>query len=115
MRKTASIPEEQSACVSASPGEAELIHRRRLLQSACAWLLPGVAAHAAERIAYREYARCLPDYLASLAADAYRRRNDHIAKLTTPAAIRAYQQWSRETLLKLIGGLPERTPLNVRT
>ena len=32
-------------------------------------------------IRYREYARCLPDYLADLAADAYARRNARIARI----------------------------------
>jgi cephalosporin-C deacetylase-like acetyl esterase len=66
-------------------------------------------------IHYREYSRCLPDYLSGLAADAYARRNARIAKLTTPAAIREHQAWARSTFMKLIGGVPERTPLNTRT
>jgi dienelactone hydrolase len=64
---------------------------------------------------FREYAGCLPDYLRTLAADAYARRKARIAALNTPAAIRAYQGWARETFVRLAGGLPERTPLNART
>jgi dienelactone hydrolase len=66
-------------------------------------------------VAYRDYSRCLPDFLDELAAHAYEARNQKIAALTTPAAVRRYQQWSRETFWKLVGGAPERTPLNVRS
>lgn len=63
---------------------------------------------------YREYARCLPDFLRDLADQAYRTRNREIAKLTTPAAIQARQEWVTETFWKIVGGRPERTPLNAR-
>jgi dienelactone hydrolase len=61
-------------------------------------------------VRYRDYARCLPDYLTALAADAYRRRNERIA--ATP--VRAYQAWARRTFLQLAGPMPARTPLNLR-
>lgn len=64
---------------------------------------------------YRDYSRCLPDYLRDHAERAYQARNRDIAKLTTPAAIRQRQRWVPETFWKLIGGMPERTPLNART
>ena len=64
---------------------------------------------------YRDYSRCLPDYLRDLAARAYARRNREMAKLTTPDAVRARQKWARETFWKLAGGMPQRTPLNART
>ena len=60
---------------------------------------------------YRDYSRCLPDYLRSLARAAYEKRNRAIAALTTADAIHKRQKWATETFLKLIGGLPERTPL----
>jgi dienelactone hydrolase len=63
---------------------------------------------------YRDYSRCLPDYLSSLARVAYEKRNRAIAALTSGDAIRKRQRWATETFLKLIGGLPERTPLNAR-
>ena len=66
-------------------------------------------------IRYREYARCLPDYLAGIAADAYARRNARIAALSTATAIRDYQAWARRTFQQLAGTLPERTPLHLRT
>ncbi len=69
--------------------------------------LPGTPFHA--------YSRCLPDYLRGLAKRAVEKRDAELAKLVTPAAIEARQKWARETLWKLIGGMPERTPLNART
>ena len=78
--------------------------------------LLGAAALRGQEIHYREYARCLPDYLTSLADEAYARRNARIAALRTPADIRA---------LPGVGArdLPEtrrraaaaRPPLNTRT
>ena len=37
-------------------------------------------------VPYRNYAHCLPAYLRELAVAAYRRRNEELAKLTTPDA-----------------------------
>ena len=84
--------------------------RRRLIGSACAFVAPRLRAQT-----YREYARCLPDYLSALAADAYERRNARIAGLTAAAAVRDYQAWARRTFGQLIGALPAKTPLNQRT
>ena len=77
-------------------------------------------AHAAEQAQFpgtkfHPYWRCLPDYLRTLATKAAEKRDAELAKLTTPAAIEARGKWARETLWKLIGGMPERTPLNART
>ncbi|MBO0858206.1 MAG: acetylxylan esterase [Chloracidobacterium sp.] len=66
-------------------------------------------------VPYPDYFRCLPDFLNRLAARAYQARNEQIAALTTPAAVRRRQRWARETFWNLVGGAPERTPLNVRT
>jgi len=66
-------------------------------------------------VAYREYARCLPEFLRDQAARAYQERNREIARLTSVEAIRQRQKWARETFWKLAGGLPQRTPLNIRT
>ena len=63
---------------------------------------------------FHNYARCLPDYLAALARQAYQRREAALAQLKTPDDIRDRQQWVRTTLWKLIGGEPERTPLNIQ-
>src|SRR5450432_1249400 len=65
-------------------------------------------------IQYRQYARCLPDYLEALAADAYARRSRRIAALRTPGDIRGYQAWARQTFARL-AALPEKTPLPERT
>ena len=92
--------------------------RRELLQWAGAGAWAGYARAAAAdgpSVRYRDYSRCLPDYLRGLAEAAYRARNAEIAKLTTAAAIRERQQWVTRTFWKLVGGMPERTPLNART
>jgi dienelactone hydrolase len=64
---------------------------------------------------YRTYSRCLPDYLAGLARDAYERRNKALALIRTEDGVRDRQQWVRRTFWQLIGGEPQRTPLNTRT
>jgi len=64
---------------------------------------------------YHDYSLCLPDVLRRLAARAYSRRNEAIARLTTPEAIRARQKWARGMFWKLVGGPPERTPLDARS
>jgi cephalosporin-C deacetylase-like acetyl esterase len=64
--------------------------------------------------AYRDYSRCLPDYLRGLAKAAYERRNAEIVKLTSPDAIRRRQVWARETFWQLVGGMPDRSALNIR-
>jgi cephalosporin-C deacetylase-like acetyl esterase len=76
---------------------------------------PAAAQPGFPGVAYREYARCLPDFLRDLAARHYQARNREIAKLTSAEAIRARQKWVRETFWKLVGGMPRRTPLNIRT
>ncbi len=63
---------------------------------------------------YRDYSRCLPDYLSALAHQAYQKRRQKLSLLTSPEAIRKRQAWARETFWKLIGNPPERTPLNAR-
>src|SRR5437899_845062 len=78
-------------------------------------LLSSLLAAQSAPIGYRDYSRCLPDYLRELAERAYTARNREIAKLTSPAAIQARQKWVQETLWKVAGGMPERTPLNART
>lgn len=71
--------------------------------------LLGAAALRGE-VRYREYARCLPDYLTGLAEEAHRRRNERIA--STPPA--QYREWARATFRKIMGPLPERTDLKLR-
>src|SRR5438105_9843510 len=63
---------------------------------------------------YRDYSRRLPDFLSSLAQEAYDKRNAELSKLTTASAIATRQRWATETLWRLAGGQPERTPLRPR-
>src|ERR1017187_10500976 len=87
-----------------------MLTRRALLMSAAC-----LAGRAQTPIHYPQYARMLPDYLSQLARQAYETRNTAIAKLTDTAAIERRQRWVRETFWKLVGGEPQRTPLNDRT
>ena len=90
--------------------------RRDLLQALAAAALPLNAQQAKPNIVgYREYAKCFPDAIRALVAEAYNRRSAQIRKLTTAAAIHERQRWARETFWKISGGMPERTPLNTRT
>ncbi len=90
------------------------VTRRQVLLS-----LGGAAALRAQQrypgVTYRDYSRVLPDFLGKLAAEAYRRRNQALAQLTSVSNIRQRQRWARDTFWKLIGGIPDRTPLNTRT
>src|SRR5579872_786592 len=79
------------------------------------WLFQVAGASALSGFYYRDYSKCLPDFLTRLARDAYDKRNAALAGLTSADAIHARQEWVRETLWKLIGGEPERTPLQPRT
>ena len=74
-----------------------------------------LAAAFAPRVDYRDYSRVLPDYLRTLAAEAYAKRNSALAAITTPEAARRRQAWTRETFWRLAGGTLQKTPLNVRT
>lgn len=64
---------------------------------------------------YRTYSRCLPEYLSALAHEAYERRNAALLSIRTPEDARKRQAWVRQTFWELIGGEPDRTPLNTRT
>src|SRR5207237_6286388 len=110
-RKSGYFPE---FCAGAA-ASAVLIYWRYTLSVTRRDLLTLPAAMAFPGVAYRDYARCLPDYLRGLARRAYQARNAEIAKLTTPDAIRRRQAWARATFWKLAGGMPERVPLNART
>ena len=82
-----------------------------------ALLLP-LTAYAQSRfpgVSYRDYPRCLPDYLRSLAETARQKRDAALTQLTTPDSIKERQRWARKTLLELIGKFPEKTDLNAKT
>jgi dienelactone hydrolase len=64
---------------------------------------------------FRQYSKCLPEYLSKLAADAVAKREAALGQLTSATRIEARQEQVRELLWKLIGGPMERTPLNPRT
>jgi dienelactone hydrolase len=78
--------------------------------------LLGIAGAFAARaeIQYPAYHRCLPDFLAALAREAYARRERALAGLTTAEAIRNRQRWVTETFWALVGGRPEPSPLNLK-
>ncbi len=63
---------------------------------------------------YRDYSRCLPDYITRLANEARIRRDGALSKLSSPGAIQQRQAWVRLTFQNLIGGLPSRTDLNLQ-
>jgi dienelactone hydrolase len=88
--------------------------REWLLTAAACALAPKLRAGELSGFYYRDYSKGLPDYLSMLARTAYEKRNAQLAMLTTPAAIRERQHWARHTFWSLIGGEPERTPLNSR-
>jgi dienelactone hydrolase len=95
-----------------------MLNRRDMLLAIAAGTglaLRGQHAGKPNIIGYREYAKCLPDAIRTLAAEAYERRTAEIRKLTNAAAIHERQRWARETFWKIAGALPEHTPLNVRT
>ena len=89
--------------------ETNAVNRRTALLS-----LTGALAVRGE-IQYRAYHRCLPDYLRALAREAYERRSRDIAAIKTASELKARQQWVHDTFWKLTGGMPERTPLNLKT
>ena len=94
------------------------MNRRELLALASAAILPGAnpaAGSGGPSVRYRDYSRCLPDYLRTQAEQAYQRRNRALAGLTSHAAIQERQRWVAETFWNLTGGMPRRTPLNART
>lgn len=65
-------------------------------------------------IAYRDYSRCLPDFLRQLAEEAYQNRNRRLQEITSPELIRQRQEWVKDTFWDVVGGKFERTPLNAK-
>ncbi|HZQ51221.1 MAG TPA: acetylxylan esterase [Bryobacteraceae bacterium] len=83
------------------------------LAAGCA-AAPRLAAAELSGFYYRDYSKCLSDYLSGLAREAYQKRNRALELLTDAAASHKRQNWVRETFWKLVGGQPQRTPLNAR-
>ena len=62
----------------------------------------------------RTLRQMLPQHVNNLARTALNARREKIASLANAAALQARKQYVRERILASLGGLPERTPLNVR-
>jgi dienelactone hydrolase len=93
-----------------------MTRREALSLSAMLTLCPTAARgqSAYPGLQYRDYWQCLPDFLGALAAQSYALRNLEIQKLQDAPAINKRQRWVRDTFWTLVGGRPQRTPLNVR-
>jgi dienelactone hydrolase len=91
------------------------LSRRQLLTlaTACA-LSPRLRAADLPGFYYRDYSKCLPDYLSALTRAAYEKRNSELSRLTSSSAISARQRWVQDTFWQIVGGRPERTPLKPR-
>lgn len=63
---------------------------------------------------YRDYSRCWPETLRLWAEDAARKRDAALARIRTAADAGARQKWARATFWSLLGGEPQRTPLNIQ-
>lgn len=96
----------KSACVTS--------RREWLAFAAACAAVPRLAASELSGFYYRDYSKCLPDYLSTLARQAYEKRKRELQLLTDAAAIHKRQNWVREIFWKLVGGQPQRTPLNAR-
>jgi dienelactone hydrolase len=88
--------------------------REWLSAAAILALVPKLKADDLSGFYYRDYSKCLPDYLAGLARKAYDKRVADLSELHDKASVQQRQVWARESFWKLIGGEPERTPLNPR-
>src|SRR5258708_6698512 len=65
-------------------------------------------------VAYRNYPRCLPNYLRRLASAAREKRDANLARIVSAQAVHDRQRWVRKTLLDLIGAFPEKSDLNAK-
>ncbi|MBL8241425.1 MAG: acetylxylan esterase [Bryobacterales bacterium] len=95
------------------------MNRRQWLRLGTA-LGPGLSLHAWQEtppypgVAYRNYAHCLPAYLREIAVAAHKRRSDDLAKITSVEGMTERRRWARQKFWSLIGGQPDRGPLNAR-
>ena len=63
---------------------------------------------------YRDYSRCLPNYISRLANEARVLRDRELATLNNRSAIEKRQAWARATFQNVIGEFPARTDLKVQ-
>src|SRR5579885_94371 len=90
-----------------------MLHQRRKLLLVLA-VAPALL-DAGETLTIRsDLAGMVDRYLTQIAERMWKERDAKIAVLRDPRDVRARQEYIRATILKEIGGLPERTPLNAR-
>lgn len=65
-------------------------------------------------VPYRNYSRCLPDFLRRVAAAAAAKREADLGKIRSAEDVKERQRWVRQTLAQLIGAFPEKTELNAK-
>jgi dienelactone hydrolase len=70
--------------------------------------------YAAAASKYRDYSRCLPDYISRLAELARARRDKTLASLHDRKKVEERQNWARATFQKMIGEFPSKTDLNLQ-
>jgi cephalosporin-C deacetylase-like acetyl esterase len=70
-----------------------------------------VVAHSPEN---KFYQTMIHDFIMGVARDQYTRRHNAVKNLINARELTHRQKYLRERLLEMIGGLPERTPLNAR-
>jgi len=92
------------------------VTRRELIAVAAGAAAPLRNARAAAQpeLSLHNYSNCAPEHLIALARAARERRQRALSAIRDPVAIAERQRWARETFWKLIGGEPQRTPLNAR-
>jgi cephalosporin-C deacetylase-like acetyl esterase len=64
---------------------------------------------------YKEMRRMLPEWLREQAGAKLAERARTVAAIRTPAELEARRKFIRERFVSILGGFPERTPLNART
>ena len=84
----------------------------RILLAMCA---ASVLAPAQDSLAIRpDLAGMVDRYLTRIAEDRWRARDDAMSAIRDPHDVYNRQEYVRQTILREIGGLPERTPLNAQ-
>src|SRR5580765_7200030 len=68
----------------------------------------------ADSLESKFYETMIHDFIMGVARDQYTRRHNAVKNLINAKELTHRQKYLRERLLEMIGGLPERTPLNAR-